>query len=84
MPNHSPKRSLSKRKPRNETQGDSVIAQYHQVTGSLRSSFPEITTMLEIAEPDLTGFASLLREHWQKALVSNPITPVIPEIFGVP
>ena len=41
-------------------------AQYQAVTESLRGSFPEIAAMLEAAEPDMTGFAALPREHWQK------------------
>ncbi|MBD4577803.1 IS256 family transposase, partial [Xanthomonas citri pv. citri] len=47
---------------------------------SLRGSFPEITAMLEAAEPDLTGFAPLPREHWQKVWSNNPIERLNREI----
>ena len=63
-----------------QTTPESVIAQYHQVADSLRGSFPEITAMLEAAEPDLTGFASLPREHWQKIWSNNPIERLNREI----
>jgi putative transposase len=56
-----------------QTTPEAVIAQYHRVTASLRASFPENTTMLQTAEPDLTAFASLPREHWQKVWPNNPI-----------
>ena len=39
-----------------------------------------ITAMLEAAEPDLTGFASLPREHWQKVWSNNPIERLNREI----
>jgi len=63
-----------------QTTPEAVIAQYHQVTDSLRGSFPEITAMLEAAEPDLTGFAPLPREHWQKVWSNNPIERLNREI----
>ncbi|MAT19428.1 MAG: IS256 family transposase [Leifsonia sp.] len=63
-----------------QTTPEAVIGQYHQVTDSLRGSFPEITTMLEAAEPDLTAFASLPREHWQKVWSNNPIERLNREI----
>jgi len=49
-----------------QTTPEAVTAQYQAVTDSLRPSFPEIASMLEAAEPDLTAFASMPREHWQK------------------
>ena len=63
-----------------QTTPETVTAQYHQVTASLRSSFPEIADMLEAAEPDLTAFASLPREHWQKVWSNNPIERLNREI----
>lgn len=63
-----------------QTTPEAVIGQYHQVTDSLRSSFPEITQMLQNAEPDLTAFASLPREHWQKVWSNNPIERLNREI----
>jgi transposase-like protein len=36
--------------------------------------------MLEAAEPDLTGFAALPREHWQKVWSNNPIERLNREI----
>lgn len=36
--------------------------------------------MLEAAEPDLTGFAPLPREHWQKVWSNNPIERLNREI----
>ena len=56
-----------------QTTREAVIAQHHQVVDSLRGSFPEIAAMLENAEPDLTAFATLPREHWQKVWSNNPI-----------
>src|SRR3546814_517556 len=63
-----------------QTTPEAVTAQYKAVTDSLRSSFPEITAMLEDAEADLTGFASLPREHWQKVWSNNPIERLNREI----
>ncbi|WP_447661023.1 transposase [Microbacterium paraoxydans] len=63
-----------------QTTPEAVIGQYHQVTDSLRGSFPEIAAMLENAEPDLTGFATLPREHWQKVWSNNPIERLNREI----
>lgn len=63
-----------------QTTPEAVIAQYHQVTDSLRPSFPDITTMLQDAEADLTAFASLPREHWQKVWSNNPIERLNREI----
>lgn len=56
-----------------QTTTEAVTAQYQAVTDSLRGSFPEIAAMLEAAEPDMTGFAALPREHWQKVWSNNPI-----------
>ncbi|MDN8724093.1 transposase, partial [Staphylococcus aureus] len=56
-----------------QTSAEAVTAQYRQVTDSLRASFPEIADMLEDAEADLTAFASMPREHWQKIWSNNPI-----------
>src|SRR3546814_578152 len=63
-----------------QTTPEAVTAQYKAVTDSLRYSFPEITAMLEDAEADLTGFASLPREHWQKVWSNNPIERLNREI----
>lgn len=63
-----------------QTTPEAVIAQYRAVTDSLRGSFPEITAMLETAEPELTAFAILPREHWQKVWSNNPIERLNREI----
>ena len=63
-----------------QTTTEAVTAQYKAVTDSLRSSFPEIATMLKAAEADLTGFAPLPREHWQKVWSNNPIERLNREI----
>lgn len=63
-----------------QTTPEAVTAQYHAVTDSLRASFPQITAMLEDAEPDLTAFAPLPREHWQKVWSNNPIERLNREI----
>lgn len=63
-----------------QTTGEAVIAQYKQVTESLRGSFPDIADMLEAAEPDLTAFAAMPREHWQKIWSNNPIERLNREI----
>jgi transposase-like protein len=63
-----------------QTTTEAVTGQYRQVVESLRGSFPEIAAMLETAEPDLTGFAALPREHWQKVWSNNPIERLNREI----
>jgi putative transposase len=63
-----------------QTTSEAVVAQYKAVTDSLRSSFPEVAAMLEAAEADLTGFAPLPREHWQKVWSNNPIERLNREI----
>lgn len=63
-----------------QTTQEAVTAQYRQVTDSLRGAFPDITTMLEEAEPDLTAFAGMPREHWQKVWSNNPIERLNREI----
>lgn len=56
-----------------QTTAEAVTAQDKAVIDSLRSSFPEIAAILEAAEADLTAFAPLPREHWQKIWSNNPI-----------
>ncbi|SMY03753.1 transposase, partial [Brevibacterium antiquum] len=63
-----------------QTTAESVIAQYKQVAESLRASFPAIADMLDAALPDLTAFASMPREHWQKIWSNNPIERLNREI----
>lgn len=63
-----------------QTTPEAVTGQYHAVTDSLRGSFPEIAGMLEAAEGDLTGFAAMPREHWQKVWSNNPIERLNREI----
>ena len=63
-----------------QTTTEAVTAQYKAVADSLRGSFPEVTEMLEAAEADLTGFAPLPREHWQKVWSNNPIERLNREI----
>ncbi|MCT7052194.1 transposase, partial [Salmonella enterica] len=63
-----------------QTSPEAVTAQYRQVTDSLRASFPEIAQMLEAAEADLTAFAAMPREHWQKIWSNNPIERLNREI----
>lgn len=55
-----------------QTTPGAVTAQYQAVTDSLTGSFPEIAQMLADAEADLTAFAALPREHWQKVWSNNP------------
>jgi len=57
-----------------QTTGEAVIAQYKQVTESLRGSFPAIADMLETAEADLIAFAAMPRED----LVEQPHRAVEP------
>ncbi|WP_218929460.1 transposase, partial [Actinomyces bowdenii] len=40
---------------------------------SLQSWLPAIAQMLIDAEPDLTAFTAMPREHWQKIWSNNPI-----------
>lgn len=63
-----------------QTTKEAVIAQYKQVAQSLRASFPDIADMLEAAEADLTAFALMPREHWQKIWSNNPIERLNREI----
>ena len=63
-----------------QTTPEAVTAQYTAVTDSLRGSFPQIAEMLQAAEPDLTGFATMPREHWQKIWSNNPIERLNREI----
>jgi putative transposase len=46
----------------------------------LRDRGLKIAAMLEAAEPDLTAFAPLPREHWQKIWSNNPIERLNREI----
>lgn len=63
-----------------QTTSEAVIAQYKQVTESLRASFPAIADMLDTALQDLTAFAAMPREHWQKIWSNNPIERLNREI----
>lgn len=63
-----------------QTTTEAVTAQYQSVTDGLRAGFPEIAAMLEAAEPDLTAFAAMPREHWQKVWSNNPIERLNREI----
>ena len=63
-----------------QTSPEAVRATYHQVTDSLRGTFPDIADMLEAAEADLTAFAAFPTEHWKKIWSNNPIERVNAEI----
>ena len=63
-----------------QTSQEAVAAQYKHVVDSLKAPFPEIAQMLIDAEPDLTAFAALPREHWQKIWSNNPIERLNREI----
>lgn len=39
----------------------------------MRAQFPQVATMLEAAETELTAFAGMPREQWQKIWSNNPI-----------
>ncbi|MBF0698427.1 transposase, partial [Actinomyces bowdenii] len=56
-----------------QTSPQAVTAQYKQVIDSLQSWLPAIAQMLIDAEPDLTAFTAMPREHWQKIWSNNPI-----------
>ena len=49
-----------------QTDKGGVIAVYHQVSDSLRHTFPAIADMLDDAEADLTAFADFPKTHWSK------------------
>ena len=55
-----------------QTTPEAVMAQYQHVIDTLRDAFPEIAQMLKDAEPDLTAFAALPREHWTKIRPQQP------------
>ena len=63
-----------------QTTPEAVAAQYQHVIDTLRDAFPEIAQMLKDAEPDLTAFAALPREHWTKIWSNNPIERLNREI----
>ncbi len=63
-----------------QTSPQAVTAQYKQVIDSLQSWLPAIAQMLIDAEPDLTAFTAMPREHWQKIWSNNPIERLNREI----
>ena len=63
-----------------QTSREAVMAQYQHVVDTLRDPFPEIARMLIDAQPDLTAFAALPREHWTKIWSNNPIERLNREI----
>ena len=63
-----------------QTSREAVMAQYQHVIDTLRDPFPEIARMLIDAQPDLTAFAALPREHWTKIWSNNPIERLNREI----
>lgn len=56
-----------------QTSRKAVTAQYEQVAGLLRSSLPQVVDMPTQAEPDLTAFAALPREHRPTIWFNSPI-----------
>ena len=56
-----------------QTTPEAVTTCYHQVAQSLEGGFPEVASMLDQAEADLTAFASMPVEHWRKIWSNNPI-----------
>lgn len=56
-----------------QTSQEAVTAHYKQVTDRIRAQFPQVAAMLEAAETELTVFAAMPREHWQKIWSNNPI-----------
>jgi len=59
---------------------EAVAACYRQVADSLAGPFPDIAAMLDAAEADLTAFAAMPTEHWQKIWSNNPIERLNREI----
>jgi len=59
---------------------EAVITSYHQVAAALAGPYPQIAAMLDSAEPDLTAFAAMPAEHWQKIWSNNPIERLNREI----
>lgn len=56
-----------------QTSQEAVMAHFKQVTASIRTQFPQVAAMLDAAETELTVFAAMPREHWQKIWSNNPI-----------
>ena len=56
-----------------QTTQEAVTIQYEQVIGSLRSSFPEVVSILTEAESDLTAIAVFPRVHWPTIWSNNLI-----------
>ncbi|GAA1546611.1 hypothetical protein GCM10009691_21310 [Brevibacterium picturae] len=48
--------------------------------GNCGTSFPAIADMLDAAQPDLSAFATMPREHWHKIWSNNPIERLNREI----
>jgi len=63
-----------------QTTPEAVTACYQQVASSLAAGFPDVAAMLDEAEPDLTAFAVMPREHWRKIWSNNPIERLNREI----
>ncbi|BDA65286.1 IS256 family transposase [Actinomyces capricornis] len=63
-----------------QTTPQAVAAQYSKVVDSLSESFPQVAQMLTDAQSDLTAFAAMPREHWQKIWSNNPIERLNREI----
>ena len=63
-----------------QTTPEAVRAQYRAVTQTVARSYPEVGAMLEAAETELTVFADMPREHWQKIWSNNPIERLNREI----
>jgi len=59
---------------------EAVATCYRHVADSLAGPFPDIAAMLDAAEPDLTAFAAMPQEHWQKIWSNNPIERLNREI----
>lgn len=56
-----------------QTSQEAIMTHCNQVTGSIRTQFPQVAAMLDAAETELTVFAAMLREHWQKIWSNKPI-----------
>lgn len=59
---------------------DATRAQLREVVGILERQFPKAAEVLELAEADVTAYATFPRAHWRKIASTNPLERINKEI----